>query len=336
MRKIAKFIWETWNLLKEFHEQHDFFFWCLLVVPTAISGVWAWLVRFNGLAIFLICLMALAAMAVLLAAIVVIKHWSGHEPIPRTPADQFTSAERLSAAASSTVTYLIPYEAIHYLADESQWGEEKADTINAEGMHYNALLEAPEEFQKRAAEGRIRVFGFNSGTRKHEEIDKTHWMSFGILPRVFRPGEDVRTEPTTLESAFYQGEGYSDLKITAADVYRTWPRSIAAEYRAEFDLLNMTKEEAVEALWRLRKLGVVIRNEHLSSEKEFAGWKAKYDKWREDVLAVADRFGEGLRPRLEVLDQVRQPPTLPAINGEHALDISVASEILLRLEERLP
>jgi hypothetical protein len=184
----------------------------------------------------------------------------------------------------------------------------------------------------------VRVFGFNSETGKHEEIDKTHWMSFGLgYSGVFRLGERVRTEPTTMEAAYHGGSGgYSDLRIVASDVHRTWPRSSAAEFRAVFDIASMSREDAIEALWQLRRIGVAIRNERVASEADYPDWKARYNKWRDDVLAVAERFDEGLRPRLEVLDRVRQPPAHLAINPDHALFIRVASEILLRLEERLP
>ena len=339
MKKIAEEAWEVWNLFKEIYEQHHFAVWCWLVVPATISGVWARLDRFNGLAIFLICLMALALTAVALAAFVAAKNWSRHQTPPDvTLAETSIIEPPPQPELSPQLTYLTPYEAIHYLADESQWAEEKAGEVSPNGMAYNVMLEAPQEFQERAAEGRIRVYGFDDDTHRHEEIGKTHWMSFGLeYSKVYKPDGDVRTVPTTFDSAFYNKNGkYSDLRIVADDVYRTWPRSEEAEMRAEFSLIKMTREDAIATLWKLRKVGVAIRNVHFSSEEQFPEWKANYEKWRSDVLAVADKFDEGLRPRLEVLDRLRPPPKVPAVNKEHALLIGIASEILLRLEEQLP
>jgi len=109
-----------------------------------------------------------------------------------------------------------------------------------------------------------------------------------------------------------------------------------AEFDAAFEWFALSREDAIKLLWRLRKEGVAIRNEPIPSEKLFSQWKVKYEKWRNDVLLAAEKVDENLRARLEVLDQLRSPPALPVINQEHAQCIAIASEILLRLNERLP
>jgi hypothetical protein len=109
-----------------------------------------------------------------------------------------------------------------------------------------------------------------------------------------------------------------------------------AEYDAAFAIAAMSKNDARKELWKLRKEGVAIRNESVSSEQSFSLWKQKYETWRNNVLEVADKYDENLRNRLEVLDRPRPPPSLPVVNADHGLCITVASEILLRIDENLP
>lgn len=235
-----------------------------------------------------------------------------------------------SETPSNTPTYLTAYQMAHYVADESQWGLSKEAS--------NVLLLAPIEFKERASEGRITVYGASSETGLHELIPKTHWMSHGLdLSKLYKPEAISKTVPATYEASLHGTRtGYSDLKIVAADVYRVWPRSDKAKSSAAFDASAFSRDEAIKILWKLRRDGVAIRNEQVASDRQFPAWKAKYEKWRRDVLAVAEKVDENLRQRLEVLNQLRPPPTLPVINQDHALCIAIASEILLRLEERLP
>lgn len=231
---------------------------------------------------------------------------------------------------SSTHTYLTAQQVVHYLADESQWGYSKEAS--------DALLQAPAEFKERASEGRITVYGSSSKTGVHESISKTHWMSHGLdLSTIHIPEAISKTVPAPYEARLYGTRiSYSDLKIVAADVYHVWPRSDTSELNAVFEWDELSRDEAIKILWKLRRAGVAIRNEQISSEQQFPAWKAKFEKWRNAVLLVAEKVDENLRQRLEVLNQVRPPPTLPVINQNHALCIRIASEILLRLEERLP
>ena len=74
MRKIIARLWETWRLAKDFHEHHAFLGWCILVVPTSIGGLWAWLLHFNGLAIAIICLAVAALVAILLLCTILIRN----------------------------------------------------------------------------------------------------------------------------------------------------------------------------------------------------------------------------------------------------------------------
>lgn len=109
-----------------------------------------------------------------------------------------------------------------------------------------------------------------------------------------------------------------------------------AEFNAAFEYAALSRNDAIKRLWKLREVGVAIRNEHVPSPEQYPAWKARYEKWRSDVLSMAEKVDENLRPRLEVLDRLRPPPSLPVVNEDHVLCIRIASEILLRLEERLP
>ncbi len=131
------------------------------------------------------------------------------------------------AATADVSTYLTPYQAIHYLVNESQWGALKKAEVTLNGDKKNTMLEALEEFKKRAEEGRLKAYGYNDKTHLHEFIDKTYWMSAGLDPiSCFNSDSENKTTSATFESGFHGVPvTYFDLKIEAADVYKTWPRS---------------------------------------------------------------------------------------------------------------
>jgi hypothetical protein len=121
--------------------------------------------------------------------------------------------------------YLTANQAIHYIADESQWGASKAREVTSEGLRKNVLLEAPEEFRQRAAEGKVRVYGASPTTHEHALIDKTHWMTFQLdHASIFREDAEGKTEMAGFEGGFYGRPGHTLLQIEAEDVYRTWPK----------------------------------------------------------------------------------------------------------------
>lgn len=93
---------------------------------------------------------------------------------------------------------------------------------------------------------------------------------------------------------------------------------------------------AIADLAELRKLGVAHRN---SSPVElpdgFTAWQWGYENWRERVLEAAGRVSMSLKYRLEVLDQMRPPPTMPVMHPHHGKLVQIISEILLRIDEFL-
>ncbi len=111
-----------------------------------------------------------------------------------------------------------------------------------------------------------------------------------------------------------------------------------AEHDAAFKIASLSKGDARKELWRLREEGVPLRNEPVASERDYPNWKKRYEAWRNEVLLVAEQYDENLRPRIEVLNEMRPPPKLPspAINPDHTLCRAVFSEILRRIEENLP
>jgi hypothetical protein len=122
--------------------------------------------------------------------------------------------------------YLAPSQTIYYMVMESSWGA----ATRAKSGEETAWILALSEFRTRASEGHLRIYGYSSATHKHELIDKTHWMSFGLNHlAAFGDDDTASTVPASAESGFDSVRGdattYSSLHIEAHDVYITWPRS---------------------------------------------------------------------------------------------------------------
>jgi hypothetical protein len=105
---------------------------------------------------------------------------SGGQPI----ADQKDAAEPI--ATSGTQRYMNAYEVIHYLADDSKWGDDTKKYVGAEQYVSRAgnitmrkwpLLEALGEFKRIAEHGRIHAVGRFNGVGQHVQIPETYWMS---------------------------------------------------------------------------------------------------------------------------------------------------------------
>jgi hypothetical protein len=76
--------------------------------------------------------------------------------------------------------YMTSYEALHYLADDSEWGDQirqyvgEMDKIT---IRKNPLLEAPSEFKRIAEQGKLETLGRLNGDGPHVPIPATYWMS---------------------------------------------------------------------------------------------------------------------------------------------------------------
>jgi hypothetical protein len=134
-----------------------------------------------------------------------------------------TASSGVAANAPTTNghAYLTPRQAVQYLADQSEWGTNPAVAHSSV-----ALLRASQEFRDRASEGRIRAYGISPESHEHEEISKTHWMSFGFAElKLLRDEDDGgSTEMKDFHGGFYNKPGYSAIRIVAEDVYTAWPR----------------------------------------------------------------------------------------------------------------
>jgi hypothetical protein len=130
-----------------------------------------------------------------------------------------------AALEAHSPSLLSPFEVLHYMADESKWGLLQAAKQTGEG-NTHPLVVASDEFQARAQEGKIRSYGISPETHEHEEIAKTHWMSFRLdyVTALDEQGSESCTQMAGFSGGFYNKPGYTDLKIEASDVYATWPK----------------------------------------------------------------------------------------------------------------
>src|ERR1700675_2562659 len=152
--------------------------------------------------------------------------WSRRIPLSVTD----TASERgigdnvEKAVATDANRYMTAYEAIHYLADNSRWGNESRQYIGADGMKKNTLFEAPIEFKRIAEQGGIHAVGQLNGVGQHIEIPETYWMS-AIINRSSIQNHDIsETMP-----AVPNPDGipiYKNVRILRADVERAWPRKV--------------------------------------------------------------------------------------------------------------
>ena len=128
-------------------------------------------------------------------------------------------------------TYMTLYDAVHYLADESDWGWRKRQ-LRTSGlvqgcpvtMEYNATLEAPIELAEQASrEGSlVRIWGTLASTTQTTLIDHSFWLANGFhLDGCVRAGAEGRSEPRIHNQG---ARVYERLCFDRAGVLKTWPR----------------------------------------------------------------------------------------------------------------
>jgi len=98
-----------------------------------------------------------------------------------------------------------------------------------------------------------------------------------------------------------------------------------------------TDQAALTRLWELRADGVTHRNKQLAHDHEVKQWIEDFWRWREEVLAQAEKVSKNLAASLETLDRVRPPPVYPLSfrDPEHKRLYGIMSEILSRMYEFL-
>lgn len=94
-----------------------------------------------------------------------------------------------------------------------------------------------------------------------------------------------------------------------------------------------SRDAALRELWRLRNIGISMRNRTLAGEAEYPAWKAEADAWLESVYAEANKISNTLQEHLRRLDRMEPPPrTSESVNDEHERWRHIVSEVLLRLQ----
>jgi hypothetical protein len=137
-----------------------------------------------------------------------------------------TQKDAESSDALDINSYMTVYEAINYLADDSEWGEgtrrirTRFDEV-PDGMRTNPRLVAQNEFKKIAERGVIHAIGRLNGEGTHVDIPERYWSSATIYPFSLHNPDISQTMP-----AVPNPDGipvYKDVRILREDVERAWP-----------------------------------------------------------------------------------------------------------------
>lgn len=120
------------------------------------------------------------------------------------------------------------------------------------------------------------------------------------------------------------------------------PTEIQKEADNEIDDLKKqidnkeARQNAIDALWILRKSGVELRNKSVSSDEDFNSWQSEFWSWRSNTLDKARVVSVNLQNWLDILDRtVPRPANVLIHNPEHDRLLRVASTILNRLQQYL-
>ncbi len=147
--------------------------------------------------------------------------WNGY----LSPAPTASQNDAGPAAVPDTGRYMTAYEVIHYLVDDSKWGNEVRHGPSAQsGMVIltKPLLEAQVEFKRVEEQGAIHSVGRLNGVGQYIPIPETYWMSATLNPFSFANPEISETMPDV-----FNPDGiptYKRVRILKADVERIWPR----------------------------------------------------------------------------------------------------------------
>ena len=138
---------------------------------------------------------------------------------------QSTSATQKAAepeAVLITNRYMTAYEALHYLADDLEWGDQIRQYVKETErftFRKNPLLKSQSEFKRIAEQGKIEATGRINGEGPHVLIPATYWMSaILVLSNNLATSESAPAVPNP--DGIPQ---YKDIKIVRADVERAWP-----------------------------------------------------------------------------------------------------------------
>lgn len=169
--------------------------------------------------------------------------------------------------------------------------------------------------------GLILVLSFAAGTFAHlwrfglrEAMQEVHvFISYGIM-----------------------GAGSVALAIFFWSLFAAPPK-IHNERSIEIDGLHKqlnnkeARQAALDRLWRLRKSGVDLRNQRITSD-QYNKWYADYQVWHKEMLVEAEKISRNLHQWLETLErQPNEPVNEFSIDPGHRKVLCNFSEALRRL-----
>jgi hypothetical protein len=160
---------------------------------------------------------------------------------------------------------------------------------------------------------------------------RTGISQMGMLERLFWLGV-----PTTLTVGGYKVEVEPAGKLV---LIATLILIVAAA--GFIRALHIEKETAAlqklkKDVWLMRDEGVPLRNEG-NQTTDVPGWTPRFEDWHARVIVAAEALSPDLRHYLEPINKFKVKPELVAVNDvRHAMNVRVMSEILARIEERLP
>jgi hypothetical protein len=123
--------------------------------------------------------------------------------------------------------YIHAAEAIKYIANESEWGNQVRTTLTRNGMRLVPLFAATEEFVKAARDGKIIVFGRFNRMGEPRLIAQQYWLDATIEQEsVIAPKRlGITSSISQDDGERYRFIRYDALCVEETEVHRLWPRS---------------------------------------------------------------------------------------------------------------
>jgi hypothetical protein len=121
-----------------------------------------------------------------------------------------------------------------------------------------------------------------------------------------------------------------------ASIKRSALQPILRWYEADIEAQH--QKALMRDLWRLREVGVPLRNRSITSHTALQTWLVEVDAWREALYAKAAEISPGLADHLRTLNEMGPPPAnsqLFAAEPRHGHMVTVMSEILRRMSKYL-
>ncbi len=120
--------------------------------------------------------------------------------------------------------YMSAYEAISYIAKESEWGFLIRNTVSDEGMRKMPMLEAPIAFRKAAREGKITVLGRKNDKGTHISIPADEWESIQLDMLNIQGNITTPAVPNREDVPFY-----TYIQVLREEVYTAFPKKPSLE-----------------------------------------------------------------------------------------------------------